>query len=545
MLELALFFPVKYKKFYVNPFRLQKIQAMLYTLLPKSKVHLCLLDINDCDFNANIDSKVFDLIVVDIPEGEISAFTDEISSMRTHNFLLTGDEIKYGESQAIFDRLLPKFPYNFYGAIEDEDIVLFVKHYIENGCIEYEPGMLAFSNTDRQELLKTQQDERKKYSLEFPNWMVELYKRKGIQIFLEGLSQGCENNCSFCRLNNSQGIDSVKIIKDSEVDIIETINVLQEYKLKNIYIQFTDQNFFGGGLRRLTRINDLCNRLSEIQFSGILGIDTRLDTICNPAEADDIARLRKSTWKKLSENGLRYCFLGVETFSETQSERYHKRLDLTRFDDAISMLDEMSICYTIGLILWDPLMSKIELINNLDYIKEKSLLGRTASLLKCLRVQVNSQYFKNYKDLFCMEFRSSDYFNLDDDCICYRDHELQKILPLVKYAYNLFNRCGYRHSDVACFNALFDENTPAIIRNIPFYVAQFEYELLQYLLNLSPATVYSQMYLEIRTRCRLLVSNILSELEKPNFLNADSVNVVRQYYYQVFNRISSEIESTG
>lgn len=125
--------------------------------------------------------------------------------------------------------------------------------------------------------------------LDFPKWMAHLYDRQGIQIFMDGLSRGCENSCSFCKLNNDQCKATSKTIRGSNIDVIETIKILQSVCEKPLYIQFTDENFFGDGITRLREIQSLCDKLSQISYSGAFGIDSRLDSIFNPADSESTA----------------------------------------------------------------------------------------------------------------------------------------------------------------------------------------------------------------------------------------------------------------
>lgn len=541
MFKLALVFPLRYKKFYINPLILQKLQSMLHVFLAHNKIDIYLFDVNCENIWDKTDTKEFDLAIVDTPEGSILDVFSALDHIRAKAILLVGDNITYGKSIEIIRKLSSDLSTKVYGVTEDIDAIIFVKRYLEDGYIEDGTRMLAFPDADRNALLKTQAP-MEKYKLEFPKWILDLYDKKGIQIFMDGLSRGCENTCSFCKLSNV-GMSSVKCVKNSCVDVVETIRAIEKQCPKRLYIQFVDENFFGGGLTRLLEIRKLCDGLTAIQFGGLIGIDTRLDTIINPKDTNEIALLRESTWELLSECGLKYCFIGIETFSSSQAERYNKRLDLSQFDRAIAMLEKLNIRYTVGLIMWDPLMDKNELLHNLRFIEERSLLGKTASLLKCLRVQVNSQYFGKYKNMICEKGCSSDYFNIDEDDIHYYDDGIQKILPFVRYVYNLFSHCGYRHSDVACFGALFDEKTPPILKDIPYRIAWLEYETLQYLLKLEYSFQDDAVYCDLRAKSRTVVDVILTELKVDDAIYDSSIeiNTIRQYYLKVFNRISLAI----
>lgn len=541
MFKLSLLFPLRYNKFYINPLVLQKLQAMLRVFLAHDKIDIYLFDVNCKNIWANTDTQEFDLVIVDTPEGSILEVFSALKHVKAKAILLVGDSITYGKSIEIIRKLSADLSTEVYGVTEDIDAIIFVKRYLENGYIEGGSRMLVFPEADRNDLLRTLAP-MEKYKLEFPKWILDLYGKNGIQIFMDGLSRGCENACSFCKLSNVE-TNPVQCVKSSCVDVVETIRTFEKQCPKRLYIQFVDENFFGDGLNRLLDIRKLCDSLTAIQFGGLIGIDTRLDTIINPKDTNEMALLRESTWELLSKCGLKYCFIGIETFSSSQAYRYNKRLDLSQFDRAIAMLEKLNIHYTVGLILWDPLMNKNELLHNLHFIKEKSLLGKTASLLKCLRVQVNSRYFGKYNSVICEKGRSSDYFNIDEDDIHYYDDRIQGILPFVRYIYTLFSQYGYRHSDVACFGALFDEKTPSILKGIPHHIAWLEYEILQYLLNLESSFQGDTVYSYLRTKSRAAVDTILTELKVDDAIydSNNEINAIRQYYLKVFNRISLAI----
>lgn len=535
MTDIALLFPVKYKKFYINPFHLQKIKAMLESTIGEEEISVTLYDVNSSSCTGCLADTFFHLAIIDVPEGQLDVAGELLSRIHADYFIITGEEVKYGQYADVFNRLSPLTRNPLFLAEDDEEVIAIVKQYKQSGFLRHHDQFVAFSSDFKSPLMHM-----KKLQMEFPDWMVELYDHQGMQIFMDGLSRGCENNCFFCKLNNEQCRRSQKSITKSQVDVIATIKTLQSICKKSLYIQFTDENFFGDGMERLRAIQHLCDELASINYAGVFGIDSRLDSIYNPHDSDATASYRAKTWTRFAHHGLRYCFLGIETFSHSQARRYNKKLDLSNFDSAVAFLNKNGILFTVGLIIWDPLMTKEELLCNLDYIKKHSLLGKTASLLKCLRVQINSQYLKRYGDSFALSMRSQDCFNLDDDCIRYTDSRIQSILPYVRYAYDMFNKHGYRHSDVALFEVLFDTHTPDILFEIPSLVANFEYELLLYLLNISAAQSEDEIYSEIDKRGKNLVSTILSMLEKIGSLSDIKNDSVLAYYQRIFQRIAND-----
>ena len=536
MNDIVLIFPLKFNKFYINPFYLQKI----YTSIIEEKlpnISLQLLDINVKQFEQKLHTKQFELAIIDTPEGGTDSLINILNMVNAKTLLLVGDIIKYGKSQDLLECLHTIFAFTIYGCIDDTAIVKFIKKYLSKEKLEDVSGLIYFKN--KMFIQNKIIDENiiyKHTKLYFTNDIIQLYESKGIQLFMDGISRGCENNCSFCKLNNNSLLK--RKIEQSNIDIIKTISELSRKCKKTLFIQFTDENFFGGGIPRLKQILELSCKLKNIDFNGLIGIDTRLDSIYNSKSSSELNVMRKEVWNNFYKCGLRYCFLGLETFSKTQSFRYNKNLDLSNFDYAITFLKKRGIIYTIGLILWDPLMQKAELIENLKFIKDNNLLGQTASLLKIMRIQVNSQYYKKYFEL--TKNTSFDYFNIDEKNIEYKDPEIKKMLPFVQKIYHLFNDNGYRHSDVALFSVLYDKNTPQIFQSIPYIISEMEYDILFFLLHLNDFCEYRDILKTIYTRCHTTVTDINNSLKKID-INNKNLTSIKCYYDDVFTKIYNSL----
>lgn len=538
MNNVALIFPLKFKKFYINPFYLQKIYS---TIVEEklSNISLQLLDMNDEKSKYKLNTEQFELAIIDTPEGSVDSLIDILTIINTNAVMLVGDIIKYGKSQDLLVYLNTIFKFSIYGCIDDASMVNFLKIYLTQGDMDDVSGLMYFKdNMYIQNKLLNKDDVNKKIQLHFTDNIIHLYENKGIQLFMDGLSRGCENNCSFCKMNNNMYFE--KKIEPSNIDIIKTIEDLRKKCKKTLFIQFTDENFFGGGLSRLEQILELTNNLESINFNGLIGIDTRLDSIYNPKDSDELNKMRQKTWCTLYNCGLRYCFLGVETFSESQAFRYNKNLDLSNFEYTISFLEKKGINYTIGLILWDPLMKKQELMENLNFIKSNNLLGHTASLLKVMRIQVNSRYLKKYCEL--SPKGASDYFNINDEFVEYKDLEIKKVLPFVQKIYHLFADSGYRHSDVALFSVLYDESTPQIYTSIPYIISKMEYDILLYLLQLNDVSDYKRILNDIYACCQSVVLEINNRLKR---IESEDVNLtsIKNYYDDIFSKIYDNLEN--
>lgn len=543
MYKVLLTYLLKMEKFYINPFYLQIIQAQIHQDVGDS-VSTTIYDINTNDGQCEIRNTLYDLIIFDTPEGSSEYIIEEISSFRAKNYLFIGDIVKYGQLKEFLLCLQDHTDIPVYACIDDNAIrgelinVLCRSEKVDKiSGLAYINNRILYVNN-----IVNASTPKKNISLQFSDSIIQSYEDRGIQVFLDGVSRGCENNCSFCKLGNNPLIHHY--IRSSNVDVISTIKDFQSRCRKKMFIQFTDENFFGGGVNRLRRINCFANELNKSNFNGYIGIDTRLDSVIRNSESTEQAEFRKSVWINMIQNGLKYCFLGLESFNSEQSARYNKQLDLSDFSYVINFFNENHIYFTVGLILWDPLMTIEELQENLDFIYENSIIGRTASLLKILRIQVNSQYWKrNNKELGSQKIEVEDFFHVANTPLLYKDLRIRKIIPYVQTVYSWFNDNGYRHSDVSLFEVVLDEGAPLILCNIPTMVSQMEFDVLRYLLSIdvfNPKVIYT----ELKNICLPCVQTIIYELAECNLkMNPDNIAWSIYYYYStVFEKILTNAE---
>ncbi len=94
------------------------------------------------------------------------------------------------------------------------------------------------------------------------------------------------------------------------------------------------------------------------------------------------------------KSGLIIVYIGVETFSRTQLRRYGKSLDIFTIKRSIELLRQLGIRFTIGLIIFDPLMNLDELRENIKFIEENNLVGNISSISKEMRIQRGTPYYK-------------------------------------------------------------------------------------------------------------------------------------------------------
>lgn len=238
------------------------------------------------------------------------------------------------------------------------------------------------------------------YSFGFNDNIVRAIIERGDRFHIPGITSGCEHKCTFCHLNiNKQTSGKIKPV---QINIRATLKELGRYFPKNDFdIQITDENFFGGKSKeqkqtRFQQIKILCDTFKEIEYNGRIGIDTRIDTVVNTTEPIKMRRNRDRLWKYFKDVGLDYVYLGVESFSETQIKRYSKQFTIKNIFESLQYLQDNGINFTIGLIIFDPLVTEKEIAENIAIIKKNNLNRYLVSLLKEMRYYINSPYNIKY-----------------------------------------------------------------------------------------------------------------------------------------------------
>lgn len=500
----------QHNRFYKNPFRLQCLSHQLKDLGIDNSIF-------DIDANYCYSDISADIIVIDTTETELIDVVDKFKHSHINNIVLFGDSVHYGLKNKAID---------------------YLRHYFRNCNILVfnEKEVIDFFIRNRS-LIDTHNDSNINEDAIF-----HTYKEFGLQYFVRGVADGCEMCCSFCKFSCS----NEKRINLHHRDGIDDIKAICDYCKEEVFIQFSDENFFGCTKNRLEYVFQLAEYLCHLHKPVFLGVDTRIDTICSLMKDDN--PMQKKCWNSMIDAGLRYCFVGIESFVETQSRRYHKQLDLSFVDKCISFFQQENIVYTFGLILWDPLMSITELEKNLEVIQKKGLLGKTASLWKPLRIPINSSYWKQYGSIIS-NYRNIRPSLLDSDCFLYEenlnlflDDRIREIAKIVVPLYHIFDSSGYRHSDVSCFEVFYTDKTPTILKTVPKIVSQLEINILCELLSLQSEELLIKSTLDYIPQCKRTVMELLRQLKGILSVSFNERKVLN-YYIKVLGLVETNLES--
>jgi len=305
--------------------------------------------------------------------------------------------IVLGNSVAHFnyEYLLKKYPHTIIslgeGEVSFEDLVLFIRKripdknnirniaYVESDSIikspvEYLPSS-QIAQADRQNSMK-------------------FYKNGG-EVYIEG-SRGCDYcGCSICECRLFLGSKNTysrwrpKNVEEilSEIAFLESIGINK--------VTFSDEDFWGPhgiGTAHAYAIADgiLCRGL-KIEYR----VNLRVKTIYSNDYSEERIQHIKDTLSVLKESGLTKVFLGFESGSQSQLQRYNKGFSIEEFVKAKKILENLGIEYELGYISFDPLMRLEELIESLNFIRDNNCIPYISNIFKELRIQKGNDSYIN------------------------------------------------------------------------------------------------------------------------------------------------------
>ncbi len=172
-------------------------------------------------------------------------------------------------------------------------------------------------------------------------------------------SRGCYGSCTFCASNTYKRLRPGPLVKcRSCKNIIGELEwLIKEYHAKNFI--FFDDNF----------LYHFCDPDFMREFSHLIHKKALSFHFQITARADDIIRYSQYL-DVLTGLGLDMVFTGVESFVPRQLDLFRKGVTAEKNIQAIQILKEKGIPFSLGLILFDPYTTIDELIYNIDVLLE-------------------------------------------------------------------------------------------------------------------------------------------------------------------------------
>lgn len=215
----------------------------------------------------------------------------------------------------------------------------------------------------------------------------------GGQIFSE-TSRGCTwGKCHFC----GRGVTDITggIGGYRRFPVARVVDDLRQ--LHNCGIQavcFADEEFLGHSSNDV--LDWLCNLRDALNVEAIklrFDINVMVNSVILSKWTNQHERQkRKEIWDILQDMGLQKVFLGIESGSNSQLKRYRKGITAEQSIEALSIISERGIRLEAGFIMFDPLCTTSEILENIHFIRDNGIVEYISSLDNELRGQKGNSY---------------------------------------------------------------------------------------------------------------------------------------------------------
>ncbi len=281
-----------------------------------------------------------------------------------------------------------------------------------------------------------------------------LFLNEGV-ITLE-YSRGCNyGKCSFCprkfKGNKWRGMSARKMFELWKYYYL----IFTQYN-KKPYIYFADEEFLGN-----CHIKE--NYLRIKNFFDIIVVENKkmnFDISCRVDQLVDNTRNLSWTMQQIElfalakKIGLKRIFLGLESGSTEQMERYNKGINISQAVASLRILSLMGFSLRLGFITFDPLMTKKDLSDNIKMLIRDDIILLNAVITPELISNILSDGFfmiESYKYLYeCISYPVSP-LELLRDC-SYVENIRKNYNFLAENIENVDNfgrfQCGYLDKDI-------------------------------------------------------------------------------------------------
>ena len=217
----------------------------------------------------------------------------------------------------------------------------------------------------------------------------------GAQVFAES-SRACSwAACSFC-LRGLTDIDGKprefrRFGKERLVDDLKRLS-----DLGVTAVTFADEDFLGGKLDEIEKFIDALEHAVQAIAPGPLAFDASvtIGSIYDNGDTKSERSRREAVLRRLVSMGMRKVFLGIESGSASQLRRYTKGHTPDECAAASRAVLTAGATLELGFIMFDPLCSRSEIIENVRFLLDNDLAQYASSPTSELRMQVGSQYLQ-------------------------------------------------------------------------------------------------------------------------------------------------------
>lgn len=265
--------------------------------------------------------------------------------------------------------------------------------------------------------------------LEVHPFLNDVLKRNGI-VRIEG-SRGCPwNHCTFCVLKWKYA--GINWRPYSTKKILTELVTLSKGGAKTVF--FTDEEFIGGSYQRMM---DIINGIREYKKSGDIIREMEFVVSTSARALNGKYDIPKNyiynVLMSMKEVGFRTFFLGIESGSDSQLQRFCKGSTVVENEEALKIMRRCGIEPDIGYILFDPLVTLEELQESLQFLKRNGLHKHISRFAKRLRLVP----YTNYINFTGIKFTQYD-DNLVEQNYDFSNAKVQEV-------YNMYSRWENEH----------------------------------------------------------------------------------------------------
>jgi radical SAM superfamily enzyme YgiQ (UPF0313 family) len=217
----------------------------------------------------------------------------------------------------------------------------------------------------------------------------------GAQVFAES-SRACSwAACSFC-LRGLTDIDGKphEFRRFGKQRLVDDLKRLSD--LGVTAVTFADEDFMGGKLDEIEKFADVLEHAVQAIAPGRLAFDVSatIGSIYDNGDTKSERSRRETVLRRLVSMGMRKVFLGIESGSASQLRRYTKGHTPDECAAASREVLAVGAKLELGFIMFDPLCSRSEIIENVRFLLDNDLAQYASSPTSELRMQVDSQYLR-------------------------------------------------------------------------------------------------------------------------------------------------------
>lgn len=295
-----------------------------------------------------------------------------------------------------FRTLLEKYSNSICVRGEGELALLGLSRFITGKLPIYEVPNIAYADANTNSILTTPRKVEGFSTLgSIDHSDIRKYVKKSGNAWIEA-SRGCQwNACHFCSLREFWGVSRPRREKSLELIIDE---LLQFSRMGISRFSFTDEDFICPDTNGVRRAKEIALAILKHDIKTSFHADVRAEAIWNKEDNDYERKLREETLVLLKRAGLRTVFIGIESGSNSQVRRYNKGSDVKTARMAIDICKRLGINMALGFIMLEPLVSRNEIIESIEFIKQNQILKYISVPSNALRIYLGEHYISTIRD---------------------------------------------------------------------------------------------------------------------------------------------------